>query len=264
MAFLTASSAFAQVAGGLQGLGGVSSNATDAFGVSSDGSVVVGQDCIGSDQYSCLFMPSSVAFWKQGEPVAIGATGNAFGVSADGSVIVGGAANPSNAGSYNAFRWTQSGGLQYLSASFPTGTSFAYATNVDGSIIVGSYDASYYGTGIAFRWTSATGIVALELAPGVYRIDRNFAFSSNARAVNSDGLSAIFQPPGFRRQCDGRKPTAWSGSAILFARLATVVPIRPASALQQRSAPTVLSLRAQAPIHPLRTNRLFAGRKRPA
>jgi uncharacterized membrane protein len=110
-----------------------------ALGVSSNGATIVGY--AGS---------TNVPFkWTAGtglQYLNIYGTqqGWARGVSADGSTIVG------NAGSYAA-RWTNT-----TSPPMTMGLGIAYATNQDGSVIVGVTLSSQ-----AFVWTSASGTVQL-------------------------------------------------------------------------------------------------------
>lgn len=86
-----------------------------------------------------------------------GATNSsAFGVSADGHVAVG----ISFASAPHAFRWSTSGGLENLGPQ----TGIAFATNLDGSIVVGD----------VFRWTRETGAVPLSGA-------------SMAQGISADG-----------------------------------------------------------------------------
>jgi probable HAF family extracellular repeat protein len=103
-----------------------------------------------------------------------------FSVSADGSVIVG--SNVSVNG-YEAFRWTQSGGMVGL-GDLPGGNSYsaANAVSADGSIVVGSSD-SVNGTE-AFRWTELGGMVGLGDLPGGN-------FHSVASAVSADGSVVV-------------------------------------------------------------------------
>lgn len=59
-----------------------------------------------------------------------------------------------------------------------TGSSAAYATNADGSVVVGTSYAQD-STGGAFRWTAESGMVALDALPG----DK----WASARGVSADG-----------------------------------------------------------------------------
>lgn len=103
-----------------------------------------------------------------------------YAISADGTVVIG---ESRNAISYEAFRWTQAGGMVGL-GDLPGGvfSSLAKATNLDGSVIVGSgTSASGYE---AFRWTQGGGMVGLgDLAGG--------SFNSFSNGVSADGAVVV-------------------------------------------------------------------------
>jgi len=128
-----------------------------AFGVSADGSVVVGD---GGPQ----------AFrWTQGGGISglgvlRGRTNSrAVSVSTDGSVAVGSSYTASWA-LEQAFRWTQAGGMVGLGFLPGGSASFATAVSPDGSVVVGT--SSSYAGYPAFRWTQGTGMVNIGNLPG--------------------------------------------------------------------------------------------------
>jgi probable HAF family extracellular repeat protein len=131
-----------------------------AFAISADGSMVVGQF-----GWFNLITGQSGTFGTS-EP-ASGAT--ALGVSAHGEVVVGVAGG-------TAFRWTQAGGLQDINPA-PGVPSDADAISGDGTVIVGEYQTSG-GPYHAFRWTASTGLVDLGTLGGP---------GSRALAVSHDG-----------------------------------------------------------------------------
>ncbi|MBI5864691.1 MAG: PEP-CTERM sorting domain-containing protein [Planctomycetes bacterium] len=120
-----------------------------AYGVSADGSVVVG---FGSSERSRLI--EGFRWTAETGLIPLGSVNPAHiysvasDVSADGRVVAG--------SSYNGtgFRWTQAEGM------VPIGewSTNAYAISADGSTIVGTHGAN--GT-MAYRWTAETGIVSL-------------------------------------------------------------------------------------------------------
>jgi probable HAF family extracellular repeat protein len=124
-----------------------------AFGVSADGSVVVGRS--GDD------MTLEAYRWTQATGMVglgdlPGGTFNssARGISSDGQVIVGFA---TGALGVEAFRWTEATGMVGL-GDLPGGDfySSAVATTADGSIVVGESRSSF-GTE-AFIWDAAHGM----------------------------------------------------------------------------------------------------------
>jgi probable HAF family extracellular repeat protein len=167
-------------------------------GVSADGTIVVGAADAPTGTQSHLrafrWTLTNVAT-GQGTMVNLGDLpgGDSYSVAAkvshDGSVVVGGASSAASlAGSsftldFEAFRWTQAGGMVGL-GDLPGGGfhSFANAVSGDGSVIVGASTSTASGISDfeAFRWTQATGMVGLGDLPG-----GNFA--STATAVSADG-----------------------------------------------------------------------------
>ena len=152
-----------------------------AFGVSADGSVVVGESnsANGGEAFR----------WTQGTGMVGlgylsggGAVSEAYGVSGDGSVVVGRSANASanaNANIVEAFRWTQGTGMVGLGDLSGGGfDSSAIGVSVDGSVVVGFGDSANGRE--AFRWTQGTGMVGLgDLSGG--------GFSSVPHGVSGDG-----------------------------------------------------------------------------
>jgi probable HAF family extracellular repeat protein len=79
-------------------------------------------------------------------------------------------------------------GLGFL-AGFES-NSVAYAISADGAVVVGA-SADGLGQSLAFRWTGASGMVALGVLPG--------SNGSNALGVSADGAVVVgesFQPAG--------------------------------------------------------------------
>jgi probable HAF family extracellular repeat protein len=129
-----------------------------AYGISTDGSVIVGETESGS----------RIEGFRWTELEGMMGLGNltgsdldssrAYGVSADGSVIVG-SSKPAFIGAREAFRWENGvmTGLGDLPGSFFS--SRAYSLSADGSVVVGESES---GSGTeAFRWTQAEGMVGL-------------------------------------------------------------------------------------------------------
>jgi len=170
-----------------------------AFGVSADGSVIVGNSnsANGTEAFR----------WTQGTGIVglgslIGGSsfasyGNA--TSADGSVVVG---QSNSASDYQAFRWTQAAGMVGL-GDLPSGINFsaAYGVSADGSVIVGvGHSASGQE---AFRWTLATGMVGLGDLPGA---KTGAAFDSRGYGVSADGSTVV----GASQSSNGLEAFRWT------------------------------------------------------
>jgi probable HAF family extracellular repeat protein len=133
----------------MQDLGTLSGgNSSEAWGVSADGSVVVGKAYNAAVQGRAFRWTASGGMQDLGT-LPGGNYSEASGVSADGAVVVGRA--PNAAGQWCAFRWTASGGMQDLNITYAnllTPNSWlyiAYAISPDGRYIVGH------------GWNAATG-----------------------------------------------------------------------------------------------------------
>ncbi len=133
---------------------------SNAFDVSADGSVVVGDS---------LSEPGWEAFRWTDEEGMVGLgdlpgglfASMATGVSADGSVIVG-RGRPEGGLVYEACRWTAEGGIEglgFLPKSGPS--SMAFGVSDDGQVIIGRAELEPFGYEVAFRWTAAEGMVSL-------------------------------------------------------------------------------------------------------
>jgi uncharacterized membrane protein len=127
--------------------------AGDAFGVSADGSTVVGTS---HDGYAF-----QAVRWKSTGEIELLNAGDfsyAWASSADGNVIVG---YKSVEGGISAFRWTPATGAVPL-RDFAGRIVFSKAIDVssDGSVIAGNSSAG------VFRWTESTGMVTLDGAAG--------------------------------------------------------------------------------------------------
>jgi probable HAF family extracellular repeat protein len=144
--------------GSLSGPGGFSR----AFGVSGDGSVVVG------DEGDPMFPTATKAcIWTaNGGFQDLGFSGSAYAVTSDGSVVAGHASN------VGAFLWTQSGGMQVLGTLPGFTDAEAIGVSDDGQTVVGisaPRPLSRTNTGydydidcLPFVWTAATGMQDLN------------------------------------------------------------------------------------------------------
>ena len=148
---------------------------SSAAGVSTDGSVVVGQ--VGLDAFR----------WTRDETTLLGDLpggdefSSASAVSGDGLVVVGQSVHlPQPPDQRQPFRWTENTGMVGL--GFPSGTTFGVAldTNSDGSVVVG--DASGPGVSRAFVWTTDDGMGELPFFEPTETV-RARAVSANGRFV---------------------------------------------------------------------------------
>lgn len=140
-----------------------------AFGVSGDGSVVVGFGHDSEDGHAFRWTQGSGMVSLGGYADAeISTFSLANAISTDGSTIVGTAIHPipPNGRFVNeAFRWTQSGGMQPLGIGGVPHSLYSEATavNADGSVVVGEVRVAIPNFTVhqAFRWTEQEGMQLL-------------------------------------------------------------------------------------------------------
>lgn len=148
---------------------------TEAYGVSADGSAVAGK--AGNSGDSRAFR------WTAGGGVQN--LGNLYGnrnseargISGDGLSVVGLSGTAPETGK-RAFRWREQTGMENLGSL--GSTSYAYATNSDGSVVTGE---SGFPNSRAFRWTDGVGMVPLPLLPD--------GIEADGRAVSADGEAIV-------------------------------------------------------------------------
>ena len=147
-------------AGGMEGLGDLSGGdfSSKAFGVSADGSVVVGKGS-GDSGTEAFRWTSAGGMNGLGSLVEERFYSDAKAVS-DNGVVVGESQSSATDSDDEAFRWTSDGGMVSI-GDLPGGDVDAVAEDVsaDGSVIVGT---GYNTNGrSAFRWTSGNGMESL-------------------------------------------------------------------------------------------------------
>ncbi|MFN7247936.1 MAG: PEP-CTERM sorting domain-containing protein [Microcystis sp.] len=180
---------FPAQAASFQGLGDLpgGSFSSEAYGVSANGSVVVGTGygATGSQAFRWTQATGMVGLGYLSGDGGHGRESRAYGVSADGSVVVGDNSIIYPDGSLQEpFRWTQATGMVGL-GDLPGGgrNSGARGVSADGSVVVGFSNSASGGE--AFRWTQQTGMVGLgDLSGGDF-------FSSHARGVSADGSVVV-------------------------------------------------------------------------
>ncbi|MCP4611921.1 MAG: hypothetical protein GY845_24735 [Planctomycetes bacterium] len=171
---------------GMQGMGDLLDGWFDsvALAISADGSVIVGQGTVVNYKYECFRTTGSVIQPSDGLGELPGGAiySSGLGVSQDGSVVVGRSA--STAG-FEAFRWTESGGMQPLGVlpGAIAHSSKAFGVSADGSVVVGGSQGPTDPSYEAFRWEN--GVMAgLGDLPG----GRHW---STAKAVSADGAIVV-------------------------------------------------------------------------
>ncbi|HEV8112104.1 MAG TPA: hypothetical protein VGR31_04960 [Planctomycetota bacterium] len=185
LAALGAPHLFAQAT--FQGLGFLDPNGFGpviAYGISADGSIVVGQavSTTGFQAFRWDGANGIVGLGAFSNPGGLPSSG-ARACSADGSVIVGSSSLPDSLNEDGSpFRWTAQTGLVWLGSLGGSSGGVARGVSSDGSVVVG-YGSNANFDPEAFRWTSA-GIVGLGDLPGG-------PFNSQASAVSGDGSRAI-------------------------------------------------------------------------
>jgi probable HAF family extracellular repeat protein len=183
--------------GSLRDLGDLGGGYSVAYGMTSDGRIVVGAAYTAQGRWRAFR-------WREidNTMIDLGTLGGihsyAYDVSADGSVIVGQAQNDS--GYYHAFRWTQAGGMQDLGTLVSdTGAqgSWSIATKIsaNGSVIVGY--GQYYNASRgrweerAFHWTASSW--GLQLLPPLDAPIAGANANSYAYDVSGDGSVIVGQ-----------------------------------------------------------------------
>lgn len=171
---------------GLVGIGDLPgfTNDSQAYGVSGDGSVVVG--------FSQSSMGATAFMWDATNGMQALDVGFAYAISEDGSTIAGQSSDPGLG--TQAFLWFVSGGAVTGTMGLgvlPGGTfhsAEALAISSDGSTVVGQSDSTPGRQ--AFLWNATDGMQGLGDLPGGN-------FLSGAKAVSADGKTVVGNSAGF-------------------------------------------------------------------
>jgi probable HAF family extracellular repeat protein len=171
------------------GLGDLSGGGalSEAYGVSGDGSVVVGRST-NANFVEAFRWTQGTGMVGLGDLSGGGFDSRAEGVSVDGSVVVG---QSISANGKEAFRWTQGTGMVGL-GDLSGGSFFSVAFGVsgDGSVIVG-YGSSANGPE-AFIWNSSQGMRSLkEVLSNDYGLNLTGWTLNDARVISADGLTVV-------------------------------------------------------------------------
>ncbi len=169
------------LSGGVLDIGTLGGNWSDPMGISTSGSVVIGESALANGDRHAFR-------WTQAGMSDLGTLGgsesSAKGVSADGATVVGWA-DLSN-GQSRAFKWTVSGGMTNLGTLAGGTYSYANAVSESGQYVTG-YSGSTNGMR-AYRWSSQAGMVDLGTLSGNYSIGR-YISSDGAVIVGEAGVS---------------------------------------------------------------------------
>src|SRR3990170_6228523 len=143
-------------------LGTLGGDESEATGISSDGSIIVGWSYDDSSIYRAFKWTANNGM----QDVGAGDWSKASAVSSDGLVII---VNISPV----AYRWTQTGGLENL-GNLGGNSNGANDVSSDGSVIVG-FSHNSAGDPYAFRWVNGIGMEQIG------------TFYSFAQGVSGDG-----------------------------------------------------------------------------
>lgn len=172
---------------------------SNAWGVSADGSVIVGDSCStssGSGSYEAFRWTETEGMVGLGDLTGGGFRSRAEDVSADGQVVVGYSKSLySHSSYYEAFRWTAEGGMIGL-GDLDGGifASTANGSNRDGSILVGASSSSTGWT--AFLWDAEHGMRSLlDVLTDDYGLGSALAGWELEKAwdITPDGLTIVGQ-----------------------------------------------------------------------
>ena len=182
-------SALASGAQSLTWLGTLGGNESEAYGVSADGSVMVGSAQVSPPGWRAFRWTAETGMQNLG---TLPGSNNSFaqGVSADGTVVVGTCFDTSRRG--RVFRWTVNEGMQDLGGLPGYSITQAMAVSADGSVIVG---IAMGADTRAFRWTASRGMEDLNityanLLAGGSQLMAAYAISPDGRYIVGRGYNA--------------------------------------------------------------------------
>ncbi|PYN96566.1 MAG: hypothetical protein DMD91_21045 [Candidatus Rokuibacteriota bacterium] len=193
---------------GAQDLGLLDSREAEAHGLSADGSLIVGEASSRTAFRRSFIRTPTTGMQDIGTPIVPNepdfSTSRAFGISATGSVIVGESVPIQTSPQPNliprAFRFTPSGGFEFLTTLPNEIQSRANAVSADGTVIVGdSYDTNTF-LSRAFRWKAGVAQDLGNLGGG----------ESFAMATSSDGSVVV----GLSRFVGGFHPFRWTAAGM--------------------------------------------------
>lgn len=167
---------------GYQGVGGLPGGSffsSTAWGISADGSVLVGESNTTGDVNHAFRWTAGTGIVDLGT-LPGGNFSAAVAVSGDGQTVVGWS---HSATGYFAMKWTSAAGMVSLG-----GDGTAYGVSADGSIIVGDFGT---GTGRAALWSSGGGIQNIRDLLVADGINMTGWTLTNATAISADGRTIV-------------------------------------------------------------------------
>ena len=182
----------------MQSLEPLAGNDSAAFGVSADGTVVVGStDAVGGVH---AFRWTADRGMQDLGVFPWSTRSVAMGVSADGSVVIGEGVWRGGETTIDpvAFRWSATTGLQPITSPLMSG-SWAYDVSANGSVVVGV--AVLAGEWRAFRWTETDGVQDLGTLGGAR--SGAYGVSADGSVVVGESLTPTWQPHAFRWTPEG-------------------------------------------------------------
>jgi len=190
---------------GYMGLGflpGAQSLRSNAWGISGDGSVVVG-DSLGPKGEEAFRWTESDGMVGLGFlPGAQFSSSRAAAISNDGSVIIGSSGSPLGAG-IEPFHWTESSGMAGLGLLPGALRGYGEAVSGDGTVIVGTMGFDNVDPEVreAFIWKETVGLRNLkDLLMSDLGLDLNGWILKTATGISADGLTIVgngINPSGF-------------------------------------------------------------------
>jgi probable HAF family extracellular repeat protein len=183
--------AFHWVNGTMTGLGFLRNTCSQqksiAFGVSADGSTVVGHSEGSDDTRLC---PGQAFRWATGSMVSLGVlpnqtTSEALGVSADGSVVVGSAGSAS----LEAVRWVNGAIMPLGFLGVRPSISNACCVSANGLVVFGTSGSA--GNLQAVRWTPADGMRSIKELLASSGINTTGWRLTHATAASADGTTVV-------------------------------------------------------------------------
>lgn len=160
-----------------QGLGNLGGSYSQAFGISGDGSTVVGwsgKPGLGDRPFRWTEAEGMIDLGSFGGTVSQG-----LGASENGTVVVGYSRQSNNQA--HPFRWTAETGMVDL-GTFGGTAGQATTVTPNGQIVAGWAQTAGGNLIRAFRWTEGTGMIELGTVGGTY---------SQATAISADGNTIV-------------------------------------------------------------------------